>query len=255
MTTLITGASLGIGKDLAREFAQRGHSLILVARSKNLLQALAQELTDRYHVVVRTIVLDLSHPSSAHTLFQRCKTEGWAIDVLVNNAGFGDSGPFHESDEDRVRAMIDLNVLTLTILCRKFLPEMVRKGSGRVLNVASTAAYQAGPFMSVYYATKAYVLHFTEGLAKELQGTGVTVSALCPGPTSTEFAKTAGIADKPLFKLPFFMDSAKVARIGAEAAMRGQTIAIAGWSNKLTAFASRLTPRALSRTVVAKLHR
>ena len=199
--------------------------------------------------------MDLARPQAAKELHEAVERMGRTVDILVNNAGFGDSGPFHASDARRGTQMIDLNILPLTLLCRWFLSEMVERRSGKILNVASTAAFQAGPFMSVYYATKAYVLHYTEGLAKELEGTGVTVTALCPGPTTTEFAKTAGIHDRLLFRLPFFMDSASVAKIGVRAAMSGKTIAIAGWMNRFTAFASRFTPRKISRAVVAKLHR
>ncbi|MCB0308099.1 MAG: SDR family oxidoreductase [Bdellovibrionales bacterium] len=253
---LITGASNGIGKDMAIEFARRGHDLALVARSKSALEAVSKEINTQFQVQTHSIAMDLSLPDSAKALYEEICRRDLHVEILVNNAGFGELGSFSEMDDATIAGMITLNIHTLTMLCRYFVPFMIQKKNGRIMNVASLAAFQAGPYMSVYYASKAYVLHFTEGLAKELEDTEVTVSALCPGPTHTGFGNRAHVSDKLLFKIPGFqMQSKDVARIGVDGLMKGKTVIIPGLVNKITAQSSRIALRSLSRNIVARLHK
>ena len=190
---LITGASSGIGADLAREFAADGHDLVLVARNEAALTALAAELKASHGATSTILAADLSQTGAASALPARVNAAGMTIDVLVNNAGFGDQKLFHEIDPARIDGMIGVNILALTDLTRLFLPAMIAQRSGRILNVASTAAFQPGPGMAVYCATKSYVVSLTAALSEELKGTGVTITALCPGPTITNFGKLAGV--------------------------------------------------------------
>ncbi|PWR20463.1 SDR family NAD(P)-dependent oxidoreductase [Zavarzinia compransoris] len=252
---LITGASSGIGADLAREYARDGHDLVLTARSEKALQDLAAELGAAHGVAVTVIPADLADPAGPAQLLAAVAARGLAIDVLVNNAGFGDGKPFAEAAAERVLGMVQVNITALTELMHGVLPAMVARGRGRVLNVASTAAFQPGPTMAVYCATKAYVLSLSEAVAEELKGTGVTVTALCPGPTRTNFMETADVAGNALFSkgLVPVMTSAEVARIGHDAARRGQVIAIAGLMNQIGAFVPRLAPRFLTRKLTGRL--
>ncbi len=235
-TALITGASSGLGLECAKQLAADSWNLILVARSKDTLDALAQELQSAHKVTVQTVSLDLSLADAAHTLMQAI--EKTPIDLLVNNAGFGDFGLFQDADPLRVRQMIDLNIGALTDLTRAILPQMIARKSGRILNVASVAAFQPGPLMAVYYATKAYVLSFSEALSNELQGTGVTMTCLCPGPTKTGFEEHAHLGQSKLFKHGT-MDAQTVVRAGLDACMKGKTLVIPGWKNRVGAFATR----------------
>lgn len=252
---VITGASSGIGADLAREYARDGHDLVLTARSEPALQALAADIAAAHGVTVTVIPGDLADPAGPGQLLAAIAGRGLSIDVLVNNAGFGDGHAFVEAEAGRVLGMVQVNVTALTELMHGVLPAMVARGRGRVLNVASTAAFQPGPGMAVYCATKAYVLSLSEAVAEELSGTGVTVTALCPGPTRTNFMNVAEVADNALFSkgLVPVMTSAEVARIGHRAARAGQAVAIAGVLNKVGTLLPRLVPRVAVRKLTGRL--
>lgn len=252
-TVLITGASFGIGRELARCFARDKSNLILVARTHDKLQILANEFGAAHGIRVWTQALDLADPGAAQTLFDWLTLEGISVDVLVNNAGFGQLQSFAKLPVPTLLGMIQVNITTLTHLTRLFLPGMIERGRGGVLNVASAAAFQAGPNMAVYYATKAYELHFTEALAEEVRRHGIKVSCLCPGPTVTEFATRAGMESSPIFRLGP-MDATTVARIGHRGFRRGRVIILPGWRNWLGAFAVRLAPRFFVRKVVHQLN-
>ena len=250
--TLITGASSGIGAELARVFAARGSSLVLAARRRDRMEALAGELRSA-RVAVEIVATDLEDPAAPAAMFEAVEGRGIALHTLVNNAGFGLRGRFAALPLDRQMAMIALNVTALTRLCRLFLPRLIERRRGGILNVASTAAFQAGPNMAVYYATKAFVLSLSEALHEEAKPHGVVVTALCPGPTPTEFQARA---DMPLTKLLRLgaMSPAEVARIGVEGYEAGKAIVIPGLPNRLGAWgAQHLAPRALSRRVAGNL--
>jgi short-subunit dehydrogenase len=256
MTTLITGASGGIGYELAKLFARDHHNVVLVARSADKLTQVATEL-QAHGVTVKTIALDLATPLAPKFLFDRLQSEATPIDVLINNAGFGAYGEFATMPEEEILGQIQLNITALTELTRLFLPAMFERRSGRIMNVASTAAFQPGPLMAVYYATKAYVLSFSEAIANELRGSGVTVTCFCPGATHTGFAKHAGMENSRLFKKVGAMPAEKVARQGYRALMQGRTLAISGLHNWIVAQSVRFTPRkivtAVSRWVAEKV--
>jgi len=249
-TALITGASSGIGEALARALAAQHHDLVLVARSDAALRTLATELSTSHPVSVDTIAADLSLPGAGSALAAQLGDR--TIDILVNNAGFGDFGPFHESDPGKVSQMILLNVAALTDLMRALLPAMVTRGSGRVMNVASTAAFMPGPLMAVYYATKAYVLSLSEAVAQELKGTGVTVTALCPGPVTTGFQLHADMNESKLVKGKKLMTADECAAIAIEGMLKGKRVVITGAMNKLQAISPRFMPRALVPGMVMK---
>ena len=252
-TALITGASRGIGRELARLFARDGHALILVARSTGDLETLAADLRDKHSADVRVEPTDLSDPASRAALCERLA--GVEVDVLVNNAGFGSNGAFHTLDLGRELAQIEVNIAALTDLTGRFLPGMVERGRGRVLNIASTAGFQAGPYMAVYYATKAYVIHFTEAIAVELSGTGVTATAHCPGATETAFAETAGNDKTKLFTKNAVASAEAVARHAYDAMWAGRPVAVHGITNKLGAVGTRFAPRAVVRALASALNR
>lgn len=245
MHTLITGASAGIGLELARVFASHNHDLVLVARNEAALRSLADNLRTTYGINAVVFVADLSTPGAPHVIHDFCAQSGIDVDILVNNAGFGDYGAFHELDRQHQLDMIAVNITSLTDLTHRFLPGMVQRGSGKIMNVASTAAFQPGPFMSVYYATKAFVLHFSEAISVELEGTGVSVTALCPGATHSEFQERANLTGSRLFdgrSLPTSMD---VALYGYESLIRGKRVAIHGLLNAILANSIRFSPRSL----------
>jgi short-subunit dehydrogenase len=242
-TALITGASSGIGHELAKLLARDKYNLVLVARSADRLSQIAAELGGQFGVSVKTVALDLLLPDSASMLFEELERAGVAIDILVNNAGFGQFGAFAETDWEKSLGQIQLNITALTHLTKLFLPPMLARRSGRIMNVASTAGFQAGPFMAVYYATKAYVISFSEALASELQGTGVTVTCFCPGATDTNFQKRAQVADTRLFKQVGAMDVKTVARDGYVGLMKRRTLVISGFRNWLVAESVRFAPR------------
>ena len=249
-TALITGASSGIGYDLARLFAADGYDLVLVARTESKLRALAQQLEGEHGVSVRVLPFDLTDPAAPARIFEAAGP----VNVLVNNAGFGTAGQFATETDARMELeMLQVNIVALTHLTKLFLPPMVARGAGQILNVASTAAFQPGPLMAVYYATKAYVLSFSEAIAEELSGSGVSVTALCPGPTATAFAETADMTDRRLFRLKKPMTSLQVARIGFEAMKRGRRVVVTGLSNKILAQSVRLSPRALTVKITKRL--
>jgi short-subunit dehydrogenase len=252
-TALVTGASWGIGWELASLCARDGHDLVLVARTEERLTELEKDLEGRYQASVRVVPMDLTEPGAPRSLYNELSQSGVEIDVLINNAGFGDVGPFSEADTAKLLDMLQLNVVALTHLTRLFLPGMLGRGRGRILNVASTAAFQPGPFMAVYYATKAYVLSFSEALTGECSGTGVTVTALCPGPTATEFQSRARMGGAKLRRLRM-MDARPVAEEGYRAMMNGTAIVVNGFQNRLLAQSVRFAPRSLVRKVTRWLN-
>jgi hypothetical protein len=252
-TAVITGASSGIGLDLAHLFARDGHDVILVARSEGKLRELAQTLAAQHGVQAHVVVSDLSKPDAPQALFDELRARRLSVDVLVNNAGYGLAGAFAETDLRTELEMIQVNIAALTHLTKLFLPAMIARGSGRVMNVASTAAFQPGPLMAVYYATKAYVLSFSEAIAEELAATGVTVTALCPGPTATGFASAADMTDRRLFTKIRPMTSMDVAKLGYRGMQRGKRIVVTGLRNKLLAQSVRVTPRAVVTKVTKAL--
>ncbi|HTT24613.1 MAG TPA: SDR family oxidoreductase [Candidatus Sulfotelmatobacter sp.] len=243
-TVLITGSSGGIGYELAKLFARNHHNLILVARSGDRLVQIAAELR-MLGVHVNTCALDLAAPTASKFLFDQVKSAGLMVDILINNAGFGAFGEFAQMPEEQILGQIQLNITTLTQLTRLFLPPMLSRHSGRVMNVASTAGFQPGPLMAVYYATKAYVISFSEALANEVRNGGVSVTCFCPGATHTGFAKRAGNDKSRLFKQFGAMSSEKVALDGYRAVMEGRTLAISGAHNWLVAQSTRFAPRKL----------
>ena len=247
-TVLITGASSGIGLHLARRFAADGSDLVLVARSEGKLNDLAGALRRQYGIAARVLPEDLSRPEAPQELFDALQSDGAHVDVLVNNAGFGARGAVAELEAGRQLAMIGVNVTALTHLTRLFLPPMLERRRGGVLNVGSTAGFQPGPNMAVYCATKAYVLFFSEGIAEEVAGTGVTVTCLAPGVTDTGFADAAGTGGTRLLMLGGMMPEA-VARAGFDGFRAGKVLVVPGPQNKATAFSVRFTPRAAARKV------
>lgn len=252
-TALITGASGGIGYEFAKLCAKDGYNLVLVARSAGQLQQIADDLSAKYGISATVIAKDLAVPGAPGEVFAELERAGISIDVLINNAGFADYGPFAEADLDKTLQMMQINMVTLTHLTRLVLPGMVARQRGRILNVASTAAFQPGPLMAVYYATKAYVLSFSEAIANELHGTSVSVTALCPGPTETGFQQRAAMEDSKLVAGRQIMDAATVAEAGYRAMRAGRSIEIPGFGNKLGALAPRFVPRGLATRIVRSM--
>jgi len=254
-TVLITGASGGIGYELAKLFARDHHNLILVARSADKLAQVATEL-QTHGITVKTFALDLAQPQSPKFLFDQLQRENMAVDILINNAGYGCFGEFVQMREEDVLGQIALNITALTELTHLFLPRMVKGRSGRIMNVASTAGFQPGPLMAVYYATKAYVISFSEAIANEVRKTGVTVTCFCPGATHTGFAARAGNNMSRLFKKVGAMSADRVALDGYRALMEGKGLAISGVQNWLVAQSTRFAPRkmvtAISRWISEK---
>ena len=253
LTALITGASGGIGLDLARLFAADHYRLVLIARNEQKLAAIADELRSGHGIEAIVLPIDLTDAGAPDEIAHLLHDQHIEVDVLVNNAGFGSHGPFAEADGTEQMHMLQVNVVALTHLTHLFLPGMIERKWGRVLNVASVAAFQPGPLMAVYYATKAFVLSFSEAIASELQGSGVTVTALCPGPTLTGFHIRAGVEQTPLFRKNT-MDSTLVARLGYKAMNQGKVVRVTGIKNKLMLFGARFAPRALIRKIVKKLN-
>ena len=250
-TALITGASSGIGYELAKCFAQDGYDLVLVARNAEALGRVSAELQQAHHVPVKTIVKDLARPEAPSELVDELTRGRIQVDALVNNAGFGVYGPFARTDWNQERAMLQLHVTTPTELAKRLLPGMIQRRDGKILNVASTAAFQPGPLMALYYATKAYLLSFSEALANEVRGSGVVVSALCPGPTETAFQARAGIERSKLFRSR--MDAAPVARLGFRGLQQGKTVVVTGWRNRFLTVLVRLFPRDVVTGIVRKV--
>lgn len=251
-TVLITGASGGIGEELARLFAQNGYDLILVARTEAKLKELGADLARRYGIRATPLAADLADPAAPPRLVERIAAEGLTVDVLINNAGFATYGPFAELDIDGELRMLQVNIVTLTHLTRLLLPGMIARRRGRIMNVASTAAFMPGPLMAVYYASKAFVLSFSEALHNEVQGAGVTVTALCPGPTRTGFQARAQMEQSRLVQGRQIMDVGTVARAGFLGLMRGQPLVIPGWINRVQTLLPRLLPRTLVPGIVRR---
>ena len=252
-TALVTGASGGIGFEFARIFARNGYNLVLVARSAEKLDALKIQLEKEFSVQCLVVPCDLSVLAEVRELIEQIRKSGVTVDVLVNNAGFGDYGFFTETSWEKELQMINLNITSLTCLSKEYAQQMSLRKEGKILNVASTAAFLPGPLMAVYYATKAYVLSFTEALANELGGTGVTVTALCPGPTESGFQAIADIGETKLVKGKKLVSSREVAEFGYSALMKGKRVVIPGFMNKLQVFAVRILPRKLITATVRSI--
>jgi short-subunit dehydrogenase len=248
---LITGASAGIGAELAREFAKHGHRLTLVARRRDKLQQLAAELAGEHGVDVRLVVQDLAKPAGPAAVVKAVQADGEPVGILVNNAGVIDVGPFVASEMDKIAGLVNLNVRALTELTGLLLPAMVERRFGRILNVASLAAFQPVPSMAAYAASKAYVLSFTEALSEELRGSGVKVCAVCPGMTDTDMATEIKAGSAAASKLPkqLLSDPADVAAQAYRALMSGQVVLVPGLPNQITAAWAQVTPRWLTRYV------
>jgi short-subunit dehydrogenase len=244
-TALITGASNGIGLELAKIHASKGDNLVLVARNKSKLDELKMELEKLYKIKVYTIGKDLSAHNSAKEVYDETKLNNISIDFLINNAGFGDFGMFVESDWNKDLQMINLNITALTQFTKLFLQDMVQRQSGKIMNVASTAAFQSGPTMAVYYATKAYVLSFSEAIDNEVRDKGITVTALCPGATESGFQAAAAMEESALVKGKKLPSAKDVAEYGYKAMMKGKTVAIHGLKNYILANSVRLMPRSM----------
>jgi short-subunit dehydrogenase len=243
---LVTGASSGIGADLARQLARKGHDLVLVARRQGALEELAREL-EQAGAVSTVIAMDLARPEAAARLVGEIEARGQTLDVLIDNAGFGDAADFAVAEPGRLMQMLQLNVVALTQLTRLVVPGMLARRRGRIMLVGSTAAFQPGPGMAVYFATKAFVLSLGEALAEELRGTGVTVTTLCPGATATGFAAAANARNRRLFKrrLAHVMSSAEVAEQGCRALLAGRPVVVTGALNKVMTATTHLVPRRL----------
>lgn len=247
-TVLITGATSGIGFELSNLFAENGYNLVLVARNKARLEKLANECKQKFGVSTMTISKDLSLPTSPMEIFDELLENSIQIDILVNNAGFNVYGSFSETDLNKELQMINVNIVSLTHLTKLFLPGMIERNNGKILNVGSTGSFAPGVFNAVYCASKAYVLSFSEAIAEELKGTKVSVTTLCPGATKTEFAQRANMGDIKIFQGKL-MEAKEVAQIGYNALMNDKRTKIAGCTNNLTIFSLRFTPR----NMVAKI--
>lgn len=250
-TALITGASNGIGLELSRIHACKGGDLVLVARNKSKLDELRNELEKEFKVTVYTIGKDLSVINAAQEVYDETNKQNIQIDILINNAGFGDFGLFAETDWNKELEMIQLNISTLTLFTKLYLQDMVKKRSGKIMNLASTASFQPGPMMAVYFATKAFVLSFSEAISNEVGNKGITVTALCPGPTTSGFQTAASMENSKLFSNKNLPTSNEVAIYGYNAMIKGKTVAIHGLMNNILAASLRFVPRA----VVLKISR
>jgi hypothetical protein len=250
-TALVTGASGGIGRELATLLARDGHDVVLVARSEERLVDLGNRLQNDYGVTATVVVKDLADPGSPAEIQAALDERGIEVDALVNNAGFATYGRFLDTDLNTERDELQVNVVAVTELTKRFLPGMVERDEGRVLNVASTAAFQPGPLMAVYYASKSYVLSLSEALATELDGTGVTVTALCPGPTDTGFQSRADMGGSKLVQGDL-QDPAEVASAGYRGMQAGEAVVVPGLRNKLLTVAVRLLPRSVVRKTVKR---
>ena len=244
-TALVTGASSGIGAELARIHAERGGDLIVVARRQERLKSLKAELEAAHGITVHVLPKDLTQTGAPQQVYEEVRSLGVPVDYLVNNAGFGYRGFFHKQDWATNEAMIQVNVLALAALTRLFVPDMIARHSGRILNLGSMAGFMPGPLNAIYYASKAFVVSFSEAIANELRDTGVTVTALCPGPTESEFTRIAQMSDVNLTRT--MASTHQVAETGYEAMLRGKTVIVPGLANKITIHALlRLSPRRVS---------
>ena len=252
-TVLLTGASSGIGHSMAKVLAGQGWDLVIVGRSTAVLDGMCRELSSKHGVKVTVIEADLSLDGAAQKVYDAVKGQGIEVDYLINCAGIGDFGLFVESDLKRQEDMIHINDLALVSMTGLFVPDMVARGHGRVLNVSSVAAFQPGPLMSIYYASKAFVQSFTEALYVELKGTGVKVSVLCPGPTDTPFLEKAGQTEQNMYKKSACVTADKVAEYGLRKAEKGKVVIVCGLVFKLMIFFERFSPRSVTRWAVFKL--
>ncbi|MBN1362989.1 MAG: SDR family oxidoreductase [Sedimentisphaerales bacterium] len=250
-TALVTGASSGIGAELARVHAARGGDLVILARRAERLEALKAELESAYRASVYVLVEDLADPEAPQRIYDEIKSRSIQIDYLMNNAGFGFRGAFHEQDWERNQAMIQVNITALAALTRLFAPEMVARRDGRILNVASMAGFLPGPLQSVYYASKAFVVSFTEALANELAGTGVTITALCPGPVETEFVERAGLENVHGFAKG--VSAREVAECGYDAMLKGRTLIVPGLLNAMLIQLLRFAPRKIAARISRRM--
>ncbi|MDX1953012.1 MAG: SDR family oxidoreductase [Verrucomicrobiota bacterium] len=241
---LITGAGKGIGRDLAREFARNGHRLILTSRTPADLAELAQELDTDYGIQAQIIAQDLNEENAVENIVQKVQQTGAKIDILVNNAGHGQRGNFWEIPLEKDLSMIRVNIEAVVRLTKSFLPQMLSRGSGRILNTASVAGFEPGPSLAIYHATKAFVLSFSEALATELQETGITVTALCPGPTDTDFFPKADMVDTNVFQKASVMSPQEVAKTAYTALMKGERVVVPGGMNKALVFSRRFLTEA-----------
>jgi short-subunit dehydrogenase len=248
-TALITGGSGGIGVEIAKVLARKEFDLVLVARNRDALEAAAGQIEGKYDVNAHVFAADLRRREAPEAIHDFLSNENIPIEILVNNAGFGLGGEFADTELTRELEMIQVNIAALTHLTKLFLPAMIKAKAGRILNLASTAAFQPGPLMAVYYATKAYVLSFSEALAEELRNSGVSVTALCPGPTRSDFAEVAQVGESRLFSLFGMAEAADVAEYGVRAMMQGTRVAIPGIKNKIIAQANRFAPRSVTAKV------
>ena len=253
-TALITGASSGFGYEFAKLFAGDGYNLVLVARSEDKLTELARDVEARYGVSAHVLPRDLSQPNAPDEIYDELQRQSVNVDVLVNNAGFGTRGPFAQLDLAAELQEVQVNIASLTHLTRLFLPDMVSRKRGKILNVASMAAFVPGPFMAVYYASKAYILSFSEALSSELAGTGVTVTALCPGPVRTGFQARAEMQHARLVR-GNLMTAERVARLGYDGLMKGKRVVVPGFQNRVTTIALPFIPRQLLLRIVRNLHK
>ncbi|PSQ16830.1 short-chain dehydrogenase [Halobacteriales archaeon QS_8_69_26] len=252
-TALVTGASRGIGYELARLFAGTGYDVVLTARTESDLREAADYFAERFGAETHVIPTDLSDPDGPRQLYDECRERDVEVDVLVNNAGFGTHGPFVENDLETELDQIQVNVTAPTHLTRLFLSDMADRGDGKVLNVASSAAFAPGPSMAVYYATKSYLLSFSEAVAEEVRQRGITVTALCPGPVDTSFTERAGNDGMNLYRID--RHPRTVAREGYRGLMRGDTVVVPGLGMKAAYLAAKHAPRSVSRKVAGWLNR
>jgi short-subunit dehydrogenase len=252
-TALVTGATSGIGLAWARLLARKGYDLVIVARGTNALDEIRIDLERAFPIRVKAIAADLSKPRAARGVFDELEKERIEPEVLINNAGSGLFGLFAETDGEAETGMIGLNIVALTDLTKLVLKGMVERGHGRILNVASTAGFRAGPLMAVYCATKSYVLSFSEAIAEELKGTGVTVTALCPGPTTSGFARTAGMHESRSMGLRRMLSPEEVAAYGYRSMMKGRTVAIPGATNRILVPVLESLPRSMVTTITRKI--
>ncbi|NJM73512.1 MAG: SDR family oxidoreductase [Scytonema sp. RU_4_4] len=253
-TALITGAASGIGYELAHIFARNTYNLVLVDKNGQKLSEIAEKLQHKFGIFVKNLIKDLSVSTTPEEIFIDLQQASIKVDVLVNNAGFGNHGLFNETNLTAELEMLQVNLVSLTHLTKLFLKDMVNQGHGKILNVASTAAFQPGPLMAVYSATKSYILLFSEALANELENTGVTVTVLCPGPTESAFHETTGMANSELVKDKKMMSAETVAKIAYSGLMANTTLVIPGVKNKILSELVRFTPRKLVTKIVRSMH-
>lgn len=252
--SIVTGASGGIGYELCKVMASKKHNLILVARSENKLKEISESLSREYGIEVKYYIYDLSDCNQRLDFIAKIRKNGYSVNILVNNAGFGDTGYFYEADWEKNERMIQLNITALTHLTREFLPDLIKSNKGRILNVASIAGYLPGPLMSVYYASKSFVVSFSDALYSELKGTGVTVTTLSPGPVETNFFNEAGAADAHITSIIRPASASHVAAYAYRRMMKGRKRAIPGWTNNLMILGIRFVPTELTNSILKRLH-